>query len=557
MSSMPEPSLLLVAIVFGSSVFAAMLAVALLRWGLRPLARRPAGINPPYNQPTHVYEFQHGRLVSTHLDPDVFLKNPEDRSGAWDTLNSILSQVNPQIGGALDALHSTGRGFLITGQAGHDAVCVAGTVDQDVIRITIAHADSHNGAAMVDAEAYDRHQTETEVLRQTADAGPTIAWRETKGERITWANANYFRHLETTQPGADITFWPPNQLFGSDIRPLPEPGQTRRCALSIPDHSEPIWFEISAAPVGDEVLLTAIPAERLVAAEDALREFVQTLSKTFADLPIGLAIFDRRRELVLFNPALVSLSALDAQFLSSRPTLFSFLDQLREKRQMPEPKNYKAWRESIAKLEADAEEGTYHDLWTLPMGQTYRVIGRPHPGGAIAFMFEDISSEVSLTRQFRADLDLYQAAIDQNDAAIAVFSGPGQLVMSNTAYAELWGHDPRELLGILSLTEATQRWQSATIPAPLWGEIRDFAAQRQDRVVWTDETVLPGIGTLFTRVSPLKGGATMLSFEMVHDPDIAFEGIDADRPEGTEPTKAEDTQSGRVLDPLAAERSRS
>ena len=276
-----------------------------------------------------------------------------------------------------------------------------------------------------------------------------------------------------------------------------------------------MWFEIRAEALGPKTLLTAVPADRLVAAEDALREFVQTLSKTFADLPIGLAIFDRRRELVLFNPALVSLSTLDAQFLSGRPTLFTFLDQLREKRQMPEPKNYKAWRESIAKLEADAEEGTYHDLWTLPMGQTYRVIGRPHPGGAIAFMFEDISSEVSLTRQFRADLDLYQSAIDQNASAIAVFSGSGQLVMSNTAYAELWGHDPRELLGVLSLTEATQRWQSATIPAPLWGEIRDFAAQRQDRVIWTDTLTLRDQRELFVQISPLKGGATMLSFEML------------------------------------------
>ena len=123
--------------------------------------------------------------------------------------------------------------------------------------------------------------------------------------------------------------------------------------------------------------------------------------------------------------------------------------------------------------------------------------------------------EVSLTRQFRADLDLYQAAIDQNAAAIAVFSASGQLVMSNTAYADLWGHDPRELLGVLSLTEATQRWQSATIPAPLWGEIREFAGQRQDRVIWTDTLTMRDQRELFVQVSPLKGGATMLSFEIL------------------------------------------
>jgi hypothetical protein len=41
-----------------------------------------------------------------------------------------------------------------------------------------------------------------------------------------------------------------------------------------------------------------------------------------------------------------------------------------------------------------------------------RVTGRPHPNGAIAFLFEDISQEVSLTRRFRTDLDLDRGILD-------------------------------------------------------------------------------------------------------------------------------------------------
>jgi len=497
---------------------AALVATFLLRWSMQPRVSPPAPAEAASTYVAHIYDFLDGQLVSNHVGRDLFLAEPDDRAGAWDALSDVLARVNPQIRGALENLQRTGRSFALSGMAGQDELFVTGVTDGDVIRVTVNNTPADSGKVMLDAKAYRRQRSETEALRQTVDAIPVVAWRETADGDITWANSSYLEYLDGGEDGADPVRWPPRQLFGAEIRPLPEPGQTRRCALNLDGRLEPIWFEVSAHAIGADKLLTAIPAEHLVAAEDALREFVQTLSKTFADLPTGLAIFDRRRELVLFNPALVSLSTLDAQFLSGRPTLFAFLDQLREKRQMPEPKNYKAWRESIAKLEADAEEGTYHDLWTLPMGQTYRVIGRPHPGGAIAFMFEDISSEVSLTRQFRADLDLYQAAIDQNEAAISVFSSSGQLVMSNTAYAELWGHDPRELLGVLTLTEATQRWQAATMPAPLWGEIRDFAAQRQDRVVWTDQMTIPNQGRLFTRVSPLKGGATMLSFEMIAEP---------------------------------------
>ncbi|MEM1272600.1 MAG: PAS-domain containing protein [Pseudomonadota bacterium] len=496
------------------STIAAVLAILVSRWLTKASNAKTSFSDHGSSEAPRVYEFRDGYLVSDASESDVFLADPTDRAGAWSALSDVLVRVNPQIRSAFDVLQRAGHGFLLSGQAGQDELTVSGTVNGDVVQITVANAKKSDGKILLDAESFRQQRIDAEGLRQTADSIAVVAWRETRDGQITWANASYFRYLESSQDDTAVLRWPPRQLFGKEIRPLPEPGQSRRCALEMRNRKDPMWFEISAQPSGDEILLTALPAERLVAAEDALRDFVQTLSKTFADLPIGLAIFDRRRELVLFNPALVSLSTIDAKFLSARPTLYSFLDQLREKRQMPEPKNYKAWRESIAQLEADAEEGTYHDLWTLPMGQTYRVIGRPHPDGAIAFMFEDISAEVSLTRQFRADLDLYQAAIDQDEMALAVFSAQGQLVMSNTAYADLWGHDPRELLGVLTLKEATQRWEAVTMPAPLWGEVRDFANQRQDRVVWTDLMLVPGQGELFTRVSPLKGGATMLSFEV-------------------------------------------
>ena len=97
-----------------------------------------------------------------------------------------------------------------------------------------------------------------------------------------------------------------------------------------------------------------LPADTAVHAEAALRSFIQTLSQTFAHLKIDFAIFDRRRQLVLFNPALGDLTGLAPEFLSSRPTLFSLLDALRERRMIPEPRDYKHWRREMLELEAAA-----------------------------------------------------------------------------------------------------------------------------------------------------------------------------------------------------------
>ena len=70
----------------------------------------------------------------------------------------------------------------------------------------------------------------------------------------------------------------------------------------------------------------AVDVNAVVSAEISQRKFVQTLAKTFAQLSIGLAIFDRNRQLALFNPALIDLTALPAEFLSARPNLLSFFD---------------------------------------------------------------------------------------------------------------------------------------------------------------------------------------------------------------------------------------
>lgn len=68
------------------------------------------------------------------------------------------------------------------------------------------------------------------------------------------------------------------------------------------------------------------------------KNFVQTLTKTFATLSIGLVIFDRNRQLMLFNPALIDLTTLPADFLSARPNLLTVFDKLRDNQIMPEPK---------------------------------------------------------------------------------------------------------------------------------------------------------------------------------------------------------------------------
>ncbi|MEM6896817.1 MAG: PAS-domain containing protein, partial [Pseudomonadota bacterium] len=273
-------------------------------------------------------------------------------------------------------------------------------------------------------------------------------------------------------------------------------------------------FDIHSTQRGDGRLYFAIPADATMKAEAAQRDFVQTLTKTFAHLSIGLAIFDKERKLVLFNPALLDLMSLPVEFLSQQPTLTGFLDRLREERLIAEPRNYKAWRKRIVDLEAQAVDGSYCETWSLPGGVTFRVTGRPHPGGAIAFLFEDISAEMSLTRRFHAEIELGHAALDAVDEAIVIITTSGIVTLTNAPYREMWNSDADERVIPLRLREAVSLWRNEGDPEdPVWHALIDAVEQRNGPSAWHGQMTMADGRLLFCRTKRLTGGATLVGFK--------------------------------------------
>jgi hypothetical protein len=82
---------------------------------------------------------------------------------------------------------------------------------------------------------------------------------------------------------------------------------------------------------------------------------------------------------------LTELTRLPIDFLVARPGLTEVLDKLREKRMIPEPKDYRSWRKSISDLEAAAADGSYSETWSLPGNLTYRATGDHIPTVRLRF----------------------------------------------------------------------------------------------------------------------------------------------------------------------------
>jgi PAS domain-containing protein len=410
---------------------------------------------------------------------------------------TLLAQRFPGIEGQVGAMNS-GTDTLRSAVSGDSMVVERWGA---MTRLTL-HAGGHGDSLRLAAI-----EAELTTLRAIAEDAPQLVWKTDAGGAVVWANRAYLaladRLLATGQD--DAAEWPVQPIFALD-------GSGRqRLSLTLPESEAPVWYEVTSVSQGGQVVHFGIDATGAVTAEAQRRDFVQTLTKTFAHLRAGLAIFDRRRQLVLFNPAFLDLTGLRADFLSQRPRVQSVLDRLRDMQMLPEPKNYTSWRDQVAGIEAAAEQGTYCETWMLPGGQTYRVSGRPHPDGAIAFIFEDISDEVSLTRRFRMEQETAHAVLDLLPQAVAVFSVAGTMTLCNRAYDRLWGVAGGGLHDAVAAQEIA-RWRGLSVTSPVWDRITALLVPGGNRETAAEVLQLTDGRMIDSRFTPLPGGSVLVEF---------------------------------------------
>lgn len=490
-----------------SSLGTAMLALLVMSY-LRPARRISWAPIDAFGEPV-VFLFRDRTLIDATPDAHAMLETGPDFLADWPRFLAVFEARFPGFSESISHLAER-QSFRLTNESGAeiDAEWRGG-----MARIVVTEARDGKPRAEADRFSVEALMQELATLRGVVDNAPMLVWKEDPAGDVRWANGAYIALAEQLQDEGTEIGWPLPRIFAQPPAEVDGQPSSRRLSVDLPG-GETRWFDGLAETQNGETMVFALPADTLVRAEVSLREFVQTLTKTFAHLPTGLAVFDCDRRLALFNPALTDLSALEPQFLSGRPTLFEFLDKLRQKQRAPEPKDFKSWRRQIVDLESAAASGTYHETWSLPTGQTYRVTGRPHPDGAIAFLFEDISSEISLTRRFRAELKLDQAIFDSLDEAIAVFSGSGSMVQHNAAYRRLWNHDPDQTLGDTGIVEAIGIWQTACAPSEVWQDLQDFAVRKAERSEWSADLHCRSGRTLSCRFVPLTGQATLIAFNV-------------------------------------------
>ncbi|WP_037314786.1 PAS-domain containing protein [Ruegeria halocynthiae] len=452
------------------------------------------GLSAPASLFDAVFLFDGHRLIS---HSDMALEGFESVRD-WSDLRRLLQRDFPTFPETPDRIRREGNLVI---------PAIDCTVERDVLCEWID--------GIVRVQLRDSSECPATVLRDPNDPSrlameqaPYPVWLLDHHSNVRWCNAAYVSLVRKVR-GQDTDLTAP--LFPSADDDTRLSAKTRVSILSEGSDNK-LWFDLTLVDHPEGHLCYAVDINAIVAAETAQRKFVQTMTKTFAQLSIGLAIFDRNRQLALFNPALIDLTTLPPDFLSCRPSLSSFFDRMRDQHMMPEPKNYRSWRSQMNDLLEAAEDGNYQETWSLPSGSVYSVSGRPHPDGAVAFLFEDITAEITLTRRFRSEMDLMQSVLDKLADAIAVFGDDGTLAITNTAYQKLWGDSGETGFEPDSVLEVTRAWQEHCAATPILGEIRDFVETRDNRVEWYGDIQMRNGVPLRCTVSPMQNGATIICF---------------------------------------------
>lgn len=389
-----------------------------------------------------------------------------------------------------------GRYFQVEGRP------VEGVCEVSFFDVTQSHSETLKLQADL-AQA----QQELAHSRQVLADVPALSWIEGPDGDLVWSNPAYDA---VCQPDADAD-QPPYRFRPDDLRSL-EFGQESRLAV-FAENEMKTWYTVTKTVLDtDQALFVAMAAGKIVDAEQTLHRFICTLTETFAHIPIGLAVFDAERSLSMFNPALSELLSIDPAWLAARPDFIGFLERLREQRKMPEARDFVAWREKVNAIARSAKDGNFCEDWDLPGGLTLRVTGRPHPKGAMALLFEDVSIAKSMEQKFRSQIELSETILDTLSEGVAVFDTAGGLVFSNPSFEQVWGFKPNSLSAAPTIHDIKRAFETRSPAHTLFAKALDFVTHTGQRTSWRAQFDTTDGKTILGQFAPLPDGSTLMAY---------------------------------------------
>lgn len=359
-----------------------------------------------------------------------------------------------------------------------------------------------------------RLKQEVQRYSNVINSSPHLVWMRDESLKIIFCNLAFSEVAEDTTDGVlavgDLELFKGHaQLAKRAWDSATEVVERRHVIVG----GERRLYQIREVPLKKEGIVMGYGTHisELEHAQEEIQRHISALRDLLESSTSAMAIYGSDTRLKFYNFAFVALWKLDEGFLDTEPTYGEVLENLREKRKLPEQANFKAFKQQQQKLFTTLIEPE-EEFFYLPDGKTLRVVAIPHALGGILFVYEDVTDRLALERSYNTLIAVQRETLDHLHEGIVVFSENGRLSLSNPTFSKLWGlsdeftaSEPhiRALLEKCRELFVTDDWEKFLDNLVARFQQRQFFAVRFDR---SDGKVID------CTCVPLPDGATLLSF---------------------------------------------
>lgn len=234
-------------------------------------------------------------------------------------------------------------------------------------------------------------------------------------------------------------------------------------------------------------------------------------------LSTPISVFGADTRLEFFNNAYVKLFEFDESWLHTKPTFTDILQDVRERRKLPEYPDFQAFKRGRLQLFKTLLT-PIQELIHQPDDQILRLLIAPHPLGGLLFMYDDVTDKFALERRYNTLIAVQKETLDHLYEGIVVLGSDSRLRLSNPAAARIWQTDASEMAPGRHATELLAMIRTSFSTEEDWQEF-------QERLLTIINQRVPKTGH-FNRADqsmiqyayvPLPDGSHLLSFIDVSD----------------------------------------
>jgi signal transduction histidine kinase len=162
-------------------------------------------------------------------------------------------------------------------------------------------------------------------------------------------------------------------------------------------------------------------------------------------LSTPIAVFGADTRLEFFNNAYTKLFGYEEAWLHTKPTFGDILQDMRERRKLPEYPDFQAFKRGRLQLFKTLLQ-PIQELIHQPDDQILRLLIAPHPLGGLLFMYDDVTDKLALERRYNTLIAVQKETLDHLYEGIVVLGSDSRLRLSNPAAARIWQVDMADII---------------------------------------------------------------------------------------------------------------